>query len=597
MLANLAPVTYTDEQANVIRSNAASLVVNAFAGTGKTTTLLGYALARPEQRILYLAFNKVTAAEAAGIFPPNVECRTIHSMAYSKYGSRFKHKIGALRPNDIVALYRDVSLLAASYLVTTLEAFMYSADEGIGFIHTPQELPKSDRQGLAGAASRLWVDMIDPAKLTALPHDGYLKLYQLSAPVLTDRFDTILLDEGQDTNPVTASIVFRQASRKVIVGDIHQSIYAFRGSVNAMEMLPDAESHYLTRSMRFGELIATMASHLLRYFKGETQAIIGLGQMAIPADCVDRSKPYAIISRTNAKVFGNAVKALGKQKVHFVGGAQTYLFAKLGDIYSLLANAPNSVQDPFYRSFEDIEALAKYGRETGDMETLSLVSIVREYKHAIPRLIEEVMAQACANASEAEILLVTAHRAKGLQFDQVVLDDDFTDLVDRRGRSKHDGTPQFEQEVNLLYVAMTRAKKAVEFNRQIMAFVQAVKDGVLKPVALRRTSSMPPKPPINPEIEDVVQEGKIQDGSVHNVPDEELVKRIERAILREGLLTAAAISVSIRQSEDVVTSKIVDLIQAGEIASSLFASDRNVQDRLDQTEFKGLSNPSESTFF
>lgn len=48
----------TDEQRAVVESNATALQVNAFAGTGKTTTLRAYAEARPNARILYVAFNK-----------------------------------------------------------------------------------------------------------------------------------------------------------------------------------------------------------------------------------------------------------------------------------------------------------------------------------------------------------------------------------------------------------------------------------------------------------------------------------------------------------------------------------------------------------
>jgi len=68
-------------------------------------------------------------------------------------------------------------------------------------------------------------------------HDGYLKLYQLSNPVL--QYDCILLDEAQDINPVTGEIIFSQSrafnfySKKtsiILVGDSHQQIYSFRGA-------------------------------------------------------------------------------------------------------------------------------------------------------------------------------------------------------------------------------------------------------------------------------------------------------------------------------------------------------------------------------
>ena len=470
-----SPVLLTDEQQGVVQSAAPELVINAYAGTGKTTTLRAYAAARPQQRMLYLAFNKVTASEAAASFPPNVICRTVHSLAYTAVGHRYRHKLAPLRASDIMRLYQGVTAAMAELLVQTLESFMVSADSSIEIEHVPAELALSDRQQFAGAARRLWNDMLDEHKSTPLPHDGYLKIYQLGMPVLWRRHDVILLDEAQDTNPVTADIVLRQRCGKVLVGDRHQSIYGFRGSINAMAMMPRAEVHYLTRSMRFGEPVARAATLLLQTMKGETHAITGLGSMSATPGQVDRSQPYAVISRSNASVFAQAVKAIDRCKVHFVGGVQNYLLGKLTDVHHIWSGRPDLVQDIFYRDFGDIDALTLHGRETGDKEILSLVSVVREYRAALPGLIATVSAAACEQAADADILLMTAHRSKGLEFDQVVLDDDFHDLVNKQGKPDRGAleAQAFEQEINLLYVGMTRARRALELNRQCHAVLDA----------------------------------------------------------------------------------------------------------------------------
>lgn len=468
-------IVLTDEQRSVVESAAPELVVNAYAGTGKTTTLRAYAAARPQQRMLYLAFNKVTASEAARSFPANVSCRTIHSMAYTAIGHRYRHKLAQLRASDVMRLYQGVTAAMADLLVRTMETFMVSADDDIDVVHVPGELALSDRQQFALAAGRLWKDMQDPGKGTPLPHDGYLKLYQLSRPVLWRRHDVILLDEAQDTNPVTADIVFSQRCGKVLVGDRHQSIYGFRGSVNAMAMLPAGQAHYLTRSMRFGPPVAQAATLLLRMMKGETHTITGLGAMSATPGKVDRSQPYAIISRSNASVFAQAVGAIGQNKVHFVGGVQNYLLGKLTDVHHIWSERRDLVRDAFYRDFDDFESLALYGRETGDKDILSLVSVVREYRAALPGLIATVTSAACEQPGDADILLMTAHRSKGLEFDQVLLDDDFQDLVDKEGKPNRGAldAQAFEQEINLLYVAMTRARGALELNRQCRAVLDA----------------------------------------------------------------------------------------------------------------------------
>lgn len=53
------PMTWktTAEQNAIIEWKGNHLVVNAFAGTGKTSTLVNYAEANPESKMLYLAYN------------------------------------------------------------------------------------------------------------------------------------------------------------------------------------------------------------------------------------------------------------------------------------------------------------------------------------------------------------------------------------------------------------------------------------------------------------------------------------------------------------------------------------------------------------
>jgi F-box protein, helicase, 18 len=77
---------FTSEQEAILATNE-DLVINAVAGSGKTTTLVSYAASRPaNSKILYIAFNKTVKNEAiqkiaaAGI--TNVRVETAHSLAY-----------------------------------------------------------------------------------------------------------------------------------------------------------------------------------------------------------------------------------------------------------------------------------------------------------------------------------------------------------------------------------------------------------------------------------------------------------------------------------------------------------------------------------
>ena len=80
---------FNQEQENAINSNADKLVILAFAGSGKSTTLDGYSRARPSQRILNLCFNKSVQLAAEKRFPANVTNKTSHAMAFPKFGANY----------------------------------------------------------------------------------------------------------------------------------------------------------------------------------------------------------------------------------------------------------------------------------------------------------------------------------------------------------------------------------------------------------------------------------------------------------------------------------------------------------------------------
>ncbi|KHN90698.1 hypothetical protein BSK71_15700 [Pectobacterium actinidiae] len=83
----------TPEQSAVINWKGRHLVVNAFTGTGKTTTLVRYAQANPDQRMLYLAYNRAVRDEAERKFPFNGECKTSHQLAWMKFGKHLKPRL------------------------------------------------------------------------------------------------------------------------------------------------------------------------------------------------------------------------------------------------------------------------------------------------------------------------------------------------------------------------------------------------------------------------------------------------------------------------------------------------------------------------
>ena len=93
--------------------------------------------------------------------------------------------------------------------------------------------------------------------------------------------------------------------------------------------------------------------------------------------------------------------------------------------------------------------------------------VVCDYGHQIPRLIEDIRSRHTdvpkhAWADFDGIYFCTAHKAKGLEFEQVWLADDFMRFFENGCELRPDQVDQ--EEVNILYVALTRARAAIRLN-------------------------------------------------------------------------------------------------------------------------------------
>jgi|SRR5271155_5136176 len=70
-----------------------SLKIQAFAGTGKTTTLAAIAESLPQRKFLYLVFNGTAADEAQFKMPSNVTARTAHALAFRSVSYVYKSRL------------------------------------------------------------------------------------------------------------------------------------------------------------------------------------------------------------------------------------------------------------------------------------------------------------------------------------------------------------------------------------------------------------------------------------------------------------------------------------------------------------------------
>lgn len=472
----------TEEQANIVKYKGKLLRVKAFAGTGKTSTLIKYALHNPQDKILYLAFNRAIRDEAARKFPRNVVCKTAHQLAYAAFGRTLAHKLrNNLRLSDIMDVIPEHNWQLAKDVQAGLQNYIISADMRVLESHLPgtAEVANHARRRVMYNAQVLdlvqmaWNMMVDPNHSFPSTHDAYLKAFQLSLPDLSQQYTTILLDEAQDTNPVTFHIVNQQRCTLCLTGDSHQQIYRFRGASDMMnhKALESADTLYLTNSFRFGTKVATLANMLLM-LKGEKVPVVGLGGEdhlfdKLPHDAGHR----AIISRTVNGVIASALEA-AKQGLptYWVGGIDAYPLNDLVDLYWFSVGRKEHINNRnITANCQDYDEYQEMAKSVKDPEMLRGMSILRKNKN-IPDIMDALRSSAVANEAEAVVTVCTAHRAKGLEFSNVELNDDFPDVLD----------PELEHaarqdEINLLYVACTRAQQALALNnsmKRVISFAQ-----------------------------------------------------------------------------------------------------------------------------
>lgn len=481
----------TPEQSQIIESESAFLKVNAFAGTGKTTTLVGYAKARPRAKFLYIAFNKPIQIEAKQKFlSGNVKCMTSHGLAFPNFGSHYanadklvpKIRVNeAIRALDLAKYPEEFKLYVGDTVLKTIDRFLASdATDFEEDVIARHLVPGSEIQAedVAILAKKLWAkmcDLKDPS--IGMVHDGYLKLFSLSNPRLN--YDVILFDEAQDANPVTAAFVEAQACSKVVVGDSHQSLYSFRGATNAMKKFEAEETLYLTKSFRFGQGIADVANSILKNYKNERRLLTGTDSPSHIGGII-RTAKQAVIARANGTIFDEAVQIINSgRKVGFVGGIEGYRMGEVLDVFNLRMGNKKDIKSPYLRTFKSFETLDEYSGAVDDKELKSLARAVKNHGHKIPTLVNQIRNGTASEAKDIDVWLSTGHKAKGLEFDNVRMADDFMDLMnDTGGIRKIDFKDQ--EEANIVYVVATRAKKALQPYPQLAQLLAFEKNALIQ---------------------------------------------------------------------------------------------------------------------
>lgn len=482
--------TSEQQQAIELAKQGRSIAIKALAGTGKTATLVKISDALAPQIVQFIAFNSDIVRDATPRFGSNARCNTAHQLAHRATPRELTGKLnrGKRQPSwdiaDAIGLREGINVInwegnrkqlsrgfLAGLVMRSVEKWCQSADPEPTYQHVPAivGLDSAREKGKRGSGlkkgaawqevaqqlvpyiKRAWQDLNSPHGSLRYDHCHYLKRWQLSDPKIAA--DVILWDEAQDASPVMMDIISKQTHAQVIwVGDDNQEIYAWAGAVNAMEKIESDNVTYLTKSFRFGQAVADEANRVLAML-GVEQKVVGFEKVDSTVGEIEQAD--AILCRSNARVVQNLFAELdaGRRPAIVGGGKEIKSFCRAAE--KLMNN--KRVEHPELAMFENWDEVQDYVEQDAQGGDLALmVKIIDEFGVArILELLDSVVDARDKHVQygrDYDVAVSTAHKSKGREWNRVKLADDFPAEIEKASA----------EELRLLYVAVTRAKLALD---------------------------------------------------------------------------------------------------------------------------------------
>lgn len=474
-----------------LASEDVHVLVEALAGTGKTTTIVeGLKRLQPGQTSGFVAFNKSIARELQARVPPGVRACTLHSLGFGVLRQEFGNvavnddKTYELVPDHprrskssnrwlrntvskLVSLCKGRLLDGADISVLLDLAAEYDIDLGSDYDQDLilEEVPR------ALEASR-------DVKTSGVDFDDMIWL-----PVVLGLrprpFDTLMVDESQDLNPAQQAMVLAWARRLVVVGDKHQAIYGFRGAdvqamANLQAQLGASERGLrvfpLTITRRCPVLVTHEAQLIVPAFECEPDTRDGTVCFGPTGDQALTEAPERgdmVLCRTNAPIIQLAYELIRadvpvKIQGRDIGGGLSSLIRRLvpdgGSTLELL----RKLDEHRTRETAKIDLLPPSQAEArlqalGDkLDCIYALCEGLDDVGQVLRRVEQLFADVSQGETGRFVLLSSIHRAKGLEADVVRVI--HPELLPHP-MAKTDWARA--QELNLKYVAFTRARETL----------------------------------------------------------------------------------------------------------------------------------------
>lgn len=484
----------TKEQEKIINSDKLSFKINAVAGSGKTTTLLEYAKKNSHLKILYLAYNKSLQIELYEKLKEyklsHMNVSTIHSLAYNKieaYQYNLCHDLKVQTIEKIICSFEQLTnqkqyYPTAEYLALIKDLINFYCNSSLIELDSKLlsnykkqsdlgakilELLSNEKKVLAHVKHIL---SAMKNKIIDATHDFYLKMFFLNKRISSNLgYDLILVDEAQDISDVMIGVVESQNCRRIYVGDSFQQIYTFRFATNALNKI-DLPSFDLTQSFRFGDNFAKVLQNNLNSLyeinSSKPLKISGLEKITqIGKNHIDFNKQFCVIARSTFGLIQQLVYFIhDKKKLYFEGGYNSYSFMNqtVYSIFYLKQKKNDKITIDEIKDFETISELEQFAKDTKNQDYLNIIKFINTYGDNIFEINKKIKEFLVTDKKDADIIFTTTHKSKGLEYEQVIMADDFIskkEIVSTKNKLSYQ---RINEELNIYYVAATRAKNTIQ---------------------------------------------------------------------------------------------------------------------------------------
>jgi len=497
MSKSFNPTNYQIEIFKFIHFEKGNAVVEAVAGSGKTTTIVEAIKTLPgrsKRRIIFVAFNAHIADELTKRLPGTVQSTTMHAIGLSW----IRRARGGPKPEiDLYAksvrkALRDLIIEANPDFENQLNSNKYLTKAFSAYCRTLSDLVKlcklnlaltletinqlSDKHGFNEFKEKEFL-LIERYLANIIKHPDLnnvtfedMVFYPAVGAVDVTKFDLVFIDECQDLNKAQQACVYKmlgETGRFIAVGDPYQAIYGFAGADNLSfeEFKNRPNTRYLPLSecfrcakdiVRFAKEIVPSIEHRdtsqigqVRYgsyqeIRGDDFVLCRLNSLLV-GFCLD-----LIRSGKNAKIIGSGI---GEDLISLVEAQDATntveLILKLKGQLELLKEA-------LLKSGLDEADIGNNTRYAELAEQVLTITVVSEHSKSIDDLINRI--ENIFDPSKPGITLASIHKAKGLEAKRVfILGDALMPL--KKARLEW----QVRQELNLMYVAYTRAQEELVF--------------------------------------------------------------------------------------------------------------------------------------